>query len=203
MPFSHFSYRWLKQQNYTYQKARCCYLTATIIYGAIFAILGTIFIILYFNQVNYLNNFNCSICSSYGYSLNCGYLTCCQPGTFFSVSYQYCLGDYADGIYFILFICFYCYAAYEIFVLICVMCRGSYFTNYNNNVIVIDNNPQQYTMPLNSYGNYQQPYAQNPNYPQQNMNAQFVQQNNAQFAAQQNMNMNNPQTRPNQAAPVM
>lgn len=172
MPFSHLSYRWLKQQNYSYQKARCCYLATTIIYGLIFAGLGTAFIILYFDKLNYLNQFNCSICGDY--SLSCGNQTCCLPGSYLSVSYQYCLGDYGEGIYFILFIVFYGYAAYEFFMLICIMCRGSYFTNYNNNVIVIDNNPQ-YAMPLNNYNNYQQPYAVNPNYPQQNYNLQYAQ----------------------------
>ena len=62
MPFSHLSYRWLKQQNYTYQKARCCYILTTLIYCCIFAALGTVFIILYFDKVNYLDTFNCTIC---------------------------------------------------------------------------------------------------------------------------------------------
>jgi len=94
MPFSHLSYRWLKQQNYSYQKARCCYLVTTIVYGLIFAGLGTVFIILYFNKINYLDQFNCSICAADGYTQNCGYQTCCIPDSILSVSYQFCLGDY-------------------------------------------------------------------------------------------------------------
>ena len=74
---------------------------------------------------------------------------------------------------------------------ICILCRGSYFSGYgaNNNVIVIENNPQ-YTMPLNTMGNYQQPYMQNNNYPQQQgyFNPQYPP--NPQYAQQQQMRPN-------------
>jgi len=66
MPFAQIQYRYLMNSNLGYQAVRSRYLCITITYTAVFLCLGLVFLGLFINERNALDDYNCSICSAYG-----------------------------------------------------------------------------------------------------------------------------------------
>ena len=132
MPFAQLQYRSLMNSPLDYQARRQRFLCITITYTAFFFIIGFVFLGLFINERNDLNQYTCGdICASQGTIYNCGYQQCCDsPGgnnSLYYNSYQFCLGDYAELIFFIIMIISFAYTAYEIFLIVCTMCTAPIF----------------------------------------------------------------------------
>ena len=132
MPFAQVQYRSLVNSPLDWQARRQRYLCITITYTVFFLIVAFVFLGLYINERNELNRDNCQdICAAYGTTFDCGYQQCCDSAgggnSNFYNSYQFCLGDYAQTIFFIVMIIAFVYSGYEIFLIICTLCTAPIF----------------------------------------------------------------------------
>ena len=132
MPFAQIQYRSLINSPLDYQARRQRFLCISITYALFFFIIGFVFMGLFLHERNDLNDYNCQqICGYLGTQYNCGYQQCCNsPGGFdsdFYYSYQYCLGDYAQTVFFIIMIIAFAYTVYEVFLIVCIMCTAPIF----------------------------------------------------------------------------
>ena len=149
MPFAQIQYRSLVNSPLDFQARRQRFLCITITYTAFFMIIGFVFLGLFINERNELDEYTCGdICAGDGTIYSCGYQQCCDSvdgnNSVFYNSYQYCLGDYAETIFFIIMIIAFGYTAYEIFLIICTLCTAPIFQP--NAVIVTQ-------QPMVGYGN--------------------------------------------------
>jgi hypothetical protein len=153
MPFTRIQYNYLRNQGLTYQALRNRFLCITLTYAIVFLALGGVFLGLYIVKTNDFNQYNCSVCASYGTPFDCGYQLCCDQNGFFSNSIGYCVGNFTQVLFFILMICFFAYGAYEVFLIICHLCYSPLFWSGSNTMVVQNVGlTQAYSSPY-GYGN--------------------------------------------------
>lgn len=127
MPFARVQYNYLRNQGLTYTALRNRFLCITITYTLVFLALGGVFCGLWIMKTNELDQYNCSVCASYGTPFSCGYQLCCDQNGFFSNSIGYCVGNFTQVIFFILMIVCFCYGGYELFLVVCHLCYSPLF----------------------------------------------------------------------------
>lgn len=173
MPFAQIQYRMLRDSPLLWEERRRRFLCRSISYILMFLIIGTGFLALFLIEKNRLDSYDCSICNTYGTPYSCGYQQCCASpdGTtdYDFNSYQYCLGNFWEGIAAIVTVVCYGYVIYESFMVCCILCTKPAFRN-GQDVVVMGNNGQM--MGINGMGingggmvglttNFNSPYANN------------------------------------------
>lgn len=168
MPFASIQYRTLRSSPLGWQQRRNRFLCWTLTYAGIFLAIGVVFLALFITKNNQLNGYSCQeVCSYLGTPFSCGPQQCCDSpngdGSYYYNSYMFCLGDYAQSIYFIIMICCFGYVAYEVFLILCLLCTGSALRSGTTDMIVVNgyqNRPQFVGLTTN----YNNPYPAYPNY---------------------------------------